>query len=42
MQHQILKQHMAGIEVSSLFDLEKNHVSLPLTPADIISRRFVN
>ena len=39
---QTLKQHMAGIEVSDLFDLKKIMLSLPLMSADIISRRFVN
>ena len=37
MRPQVLK-HVAGIEVSGLFDL----MSLHLTSADIISRRFVN
>ena len=42
MRPKILKQHMAGIEVSGLFDLKRIMLSLPLTSADIISRRFVN
>ena len=42
MRPQILKQHVAGIEVSGLFDLKKIMLSLPLTSAVVISRRFVN
>ena len=33
------KQHVAGIEVSGLFDLKRTMLSLPLALADIISRR---
>ena len=42
MRPQILKQHVAGIEVSGLFDLKWIMLSLPLTSIDIISRPFVN
>ena len=45
MQPQILKQHVAGIEVSGLFDLIKDHAAFAFAhaaSADIISRRFVN
>ena len=39
MRPQTLKQHVARIEVSGLFDLKKD---LPLASADIISRRSLN
>ena len=35
MRPQILKQHVAGIEVSGLFDLKRIMLSLPLTSIDI-------
>ena len=43
MRPQTLKQHVARIEVSGLFDLKTDHaVCLLLASADIISRRSVN
>ena len=38
----ILKQHVAGIEWAVSLILKRIMLSLPLTSADIISRRFVN
>ena len=39
----LFKKHVAGIVVSGLCDLKKDHaVCLPLASADIISRRSVN
>ena len=42
MRPNILKQQVAGIEVSGLFDLKKDHAVFAFDVSCIISRQFVN